>query len=154
MQLQINNDHNRAFVKDQVLISTIVYFLAYYCISHGAISQVQINNDASRTIALKIMRKHQIVGTRQRGKILNEKKIMAKLRKNLIFMGSVENNTTRVYTGCVLEAFTCLHSKGVVYRDLKPENLFRTGRFALIAFGFAKKADLDRKNWTFCGSPE
>lgn len=41
----------------------------------------------------------------------------------MCFRGSLEENTARFYAGCVLEAFHYLHSRGIVYRDLKPENM-------------------------------
>lgn len=49
-----------------------------------------------------------------------------------IFRGSFEDSTTRFYTACVVEAFAYLHSKGIIYRDLKPENLILDHR------GYAK----------------
>ena len=37
----------------------------------------------------------------------------------LITRASFDDGTTRFYVGCVIEAFTYLHERGIVYRDLK-----------------------------------
>ena len=39
------------------------------------------------------------------------------------FRGSFDNSGSQFYIACVVEAIGYLHSKGVIYRDLKPENL-------------------------------
>ena len=76
--------------------------------------------------------------------------------------GGFTSRTSMFYAGCVISAFEHVHSLGVAYRDLKPENLLLgpTGFVKLIDFGFAKhipfkKGDvMHAKSFTLCGTPE
>ncbi|CAL8253465.1 unnamed protein product [Boreogadus saida] len=70
--------------------------------------------------------------------------------------GSFDETTAKFCVGCVTEAFHYLHRSGVIYRDLKPENLMldAEGYVKLVDFGFAKKIKSGQRTWTFCGTPE
>lgn len=60
----------------------------------------------------------------------------------------------RFYASCVASALEHLHTRHVVYRDLKPENVMisSTGYVKIIDFGFAKRLHL--RTYTLCGTPE
>jgi len=64
------------------------------------------------------------------------------------------NDVAVFYASQLVLAFEFMHSKNVVYRDLKPENLLigKDGYLKICDFGFAKIVE-DRA-WTLCGTPE
>jgi len=59
------------------------------------------------------------------------------------------------FAASIVLAFEYMHSKGIIYRDLKPENLLLTekGYLKITDFGFAKKIK-DKRTWTLCGTPD
>ncbi|EFA04087.1 cGMP-dependent protein kinase, isozyme 1-like Protein [Tribolium castaneum] len=67
-----------------------------------------------------------------------------------------DEKDSRFIAGCVLEAFTYLHERDIVYRDLKPENLLidEHGYIKLTDFGFAKRLGARGRTFTFAGTPE
>lgn len=68
--------------------------------------------------------------------------------------GHFNNDTARFYAAQIVLIFQYLHSKDIVYRDLKPENLLldANGNLKITDFGFAKHVEY--RTWTLCGTPE
>jgi serine/threonine protein kinase len=65
-----------------------------------------------------------------------------------------EVDVARFYASEILIVLQALHSNGIVYRDLKPENLVFSceGHVKFIDFGFAK--EISDRTYTLCGTPE
>jgi len=65
-----------------------------------------------------------------------------------------DEDTARFFAASVVLAFEYMHSKDIIYRDLKPENLLldELGYLKITDFGFAKK--VKDRTWTLCGTPD
>lgn len=68
--------------------------------------------------------------------------------------GKFPNDVAKFYSAQVLLAVEYLHSKDIIYRDLKPENLLldNQGNIKITDFGFAKR--VSARTFTLCGTPE
>jgi len=136
--------------------------------------------------ALKCVQKCRIVQYGQQRHIMDEKNILFQMRSPFLLnlhktfkdskqvylltdaylggdlwrllhaRGPFPDTVARFYVACVVEAFAYLHARGIVYRDLKPENLMLdiNGYLRLVDLGFAKRLPIGNKTWTFCGTPE
>ncbi|KAF9802374.1 hypothetical protein SFRURICE_009056 [Spodoptera frugiperda] len=152
----------------------------------GRVELVQYKPNQKLTFALKCLKKVDMVQQQQQEHAYNEKNIMMscnntficrlyrtfKDSKYIYFLmepvlgGDVwtilqkqryfPENVARFMMACVVEAFQYLHSKDIIYRDLKPENLMldKQGYIKLVDFGFAKRISPNSKTWTFAGTPE
>ncbi|XP_032737765.1 cGMP-dependent protein kinase 2 isoform X1 [Lontra canadensis] len=151
----------------------------------GRVELVKVKNE-NVAFAMKCIRKKHIVDTKQQEHVYSEKRILEELCSPFIVKlyrtfkdtkyvymlleaclggelwsilrdrGSFDEATSKFCVACVTEAFDYLHRLGIIYRDLKPENLIldAEGYLKLVDFGFAKKIGSGQKTWTFCGTPE
>lgn len=151
--------------------------------SFGLVQLVK-DEASGKTYALKSVNKGQIVKNGQQTHIMSEKNVMLKLHsqftirlhatfntKNTLYFlleaslgGDLfyqlrnrvffDEPTAKFYAGCVVLAFEYMHSKQIIYRYLKPENLLldERGYLKVADFGFAKF--ISGRTWTLCGTPD
>jgi len=146
--------------------------------------QIVKHKHSGETFALKILNKNQIVMNGLESHVVDERKVMLLINHpfllqlynsywdsyNVYFLlelclggelfsilrksGRFQEKMAKFYTATVLKAFEHLHSKSIVYRDLKPENLLLDdqGYIKVVDFGLAKV--VTDKTWTLCGTPD
>jgi len=149
----------------------------------GLVSLV-VDPNTNQSYALKAIKKAQIVELGQQSHIINEKRVMEKMNNPFLvnLRGTYKDKykvyflldvclggelftilrrrryfneaTSKFYAGCVVEAFDYMHSRRIIYRDLKPENLVLDdqGYLKVTDFGFAKV--VKDKTFTLCGTPD
>ena len=84
---------------------------------------------------------------------LNGGELFFHLRKETKF----QESRARFYAAEIILALECLHGNGIIYRDLKPENVIldSEGHIKLTDFGLSKlQVTGDKMTYTFCGTPE
>ncbi|KAJ3095903.1 hypothetical protein HDU97_006432 [Phlyctochytrium planicorne] len=108
--------------------------------------------------AMKSLRKPDIVLTKQDPRHLYlvmeyvpGGDMFTHLRKNRRFPEPI----AKFYTVELVLAMEHIHSRGIIYRDLKPENVLmdREGHIKIADFGFARAIGPKERAMTFCGTP-
>ncbi|GBG33610.1 cGMP-dependent protein kinase 1 [Hondaea fermentalgiana] len=146
--------------------------------------QIVKHKTSGETFALKCLNKSQIVESSLQVHVVNERKVMTMIDHPFLLKlynsywddsyvylllelclggelftvlrraGRFAEKASRFYVATVLQAFDHLHSKNIVYRDLKPENLMldNGGYIKVVDFGLAKV--VQDRTWTLCGTPD
>jgi cGMP-dependent protein kinase len=151
--------------------------------SFGVVKLVHHKNDETRMYALKCVGKKQVVRLGQQKSIRIERDINAQCyhpcimqfiktfqdSRNVYFLteflgggdlffaireiGQLTKGQSQFYSASIAMALEYLHARGIMYRDLKPENVLLDfkGNTKLVDFGCCKKA---LRTNTLVGTPE
>eukprot|EP01084_Bolivina_argentea_P235365 396072_1 len=154
--------------------------------SFGKVMQVRKNDDG-KIYALKVLKKKELVKRKQVVHTQTERRVLAgidnpfivslrysfqsdaKLYMVLTFFnggelffhlkneGRFSQKRSKYYSAEICLALKCLHGSGIIYRDLKPENVLldHEGHIKITDFGLSKDSlKGDMITHTFCGTPE
>jgi len=153
------------------------------CGAFGRVKLVK-QKTTGECFALKCLTKTDIVANNLQEHIVNERNVMLELSHPFILKlhnsfkdtryiyfllelalggelftflrkaGRFNEKASKFYAAPVILAFELMHSKSIVYRDLKPENLIldEKGYIKVVDFGLAKV--VTDRTWTLCGTPD
>eukprot|EP01129_Flabellula_baltica_P010457 TRINITY_DN4421_c0_g1_i1.p1 TRINITY_DN4421_c0_g1~~TRINITY_DN4421_c0_g1_i1.p1 ORF type:complete len:460 (-),score=86.96 TRINITY_DN4421_c0_g1_i1:43-1422(-) len=78
------------------------------------------------------------------------------LFRHLEFFDKLNEDRARFYIAEIILAIEFLHENGIMYRDLKPENVLidASGHIVLTDFGLSKELEEEELTDSFCGTPE
>lgn len=149
----------------------------------GQVYLVKYKKDPTSYYAMKIIEKQHVINSKQLAHTQSELRLLNAMDSSFIiklkefFMDNVhlflvlpyaeggdmftilrsqkrfEESLSKFYAAQVVLALEYMHYMGIVYRDLKPENLLITinGYIKITDLGFSKKID-DQRTYTLCGN--
>ena len=150
----------------------------------GRVRLVTYHHKKPMYFALKMLKKSEIIRTKQVNHIKAEKNILSSIHhpfivnmyasfkdEGYLYMlmeyviggelftqlrkaGRFNNDTARFYGSEILLALEYLHSLNIVYRDMKPENLLIDRDGHIKITDFGFAKIVEDRTWTLCGTPE
>jgi len=153
------------------------------CGTYGRVHQIRCKY-TQQEFAVKVLKKSVVLKLKQVEHLKNEKAVLVKAdhpfivklyrtytdRHNIYFLmelcaggelfglmrttGNLQKSVAQFYAAEIVLVLEYLHSIGVAYRDLKPENVLldESGHIKMCDFGFAKF--VSDRTWTLCGTTE
>jgi len=151
------------------------------------VSKLKSGEDTGRVFAMKIMKKEFLLKHKMRAKTMLERDILLNLEHpfvvkmryafqsaeklymvmdfygggslfyHLEMEGAFSEDCVKFFSAQLVLGVQYLHDNGIVYRDLKLENILMDtqGNLAITDFGLSKEIDPSNRMWasTFCGTP-
>jgi len=154
--------------------------------SFGKVMQVR-KRDTGKVYAMKVLKKGQLNVRKQVAHTQTERKVLEEIdhpfvvslrfafqTSDKLYMildyftggelffhlktgGAFSDARAKFYAAEMTSALECLHNHGIIYRDLKPENVLldSEGHIKLTDFGLSKDSIVGNQlTHTFCGTPE